>query len=103
MEWERWRDFTTKFRSEAGPVRSRQIRKITWYIDPPSAGPGVFAAVDFVGEFENLFLQCGYVVWRQQPNKSFLLIREEENAINRANAEKMSPDDLKAVRAKFGC
>jgi hypothetical protein len=103
IEWERWRDLTSQFSLGAGAVRSRHIRKITWYLDPPSVGPGVFAAVDYFGEFEKLSIQCGYVVWRQQSNNSFVLIREEQNSLNKENAEKMSADELRTVRTKFGC
>ena len=43
------------------------------------------------------------VVWRQQPNRSFLLVREEENVLEKATAAKLSADELARVRAKFGC
>jgi uncharacterized protein DUF4019 len=103
IEWESWRDSVSQFNVAAGPVKSRQIKKITWYIDPPSVGPGVFAAVDYYGVFENLYLQCGYVVWRRQPSGSFLLVREEGNSIDKANAEKLREDQIQSIRAKYKC
>ena len=48
--------------TKAGHIRSRRILKITWYKDPPSAPePGIYAAVDFSGQFENDPIYCGYL------------------------------------------
>jgi hypothetical protein len=103
IEWDHWRDLTAKFNADAGAVKSRQIRKVTWVVDPPTGPPGTYAAVDYSSTFENLFLHCGYVVWHRQPSGSFALVREEQNAIARTTAEKMTPENLQSVRARFGC
>jgi hypothetical protein len=103
IAWESWRDSISQFNQAAGAVKSRRIKKITWYIDPPTGGPGVYAAVDYDSAFENLYLQCGYVVWRRQPNGAFLLVREEQNSIDKANAEKLTNEQIQSIRAKYKC
>jgi hypothetical protein len=51
----------------------------------------------------NLALHCGYVVWQQQPDGSFGLIREEENVIDKAAEASLDPGELEQMRAQFGC
>ena len=91
------------FNAQAGAVQNRTIKKITWYRDPPQVTPGLYAAVDFTGEFANLALHCGFVAWHLQPDGSFHLVREEENLIDRATAQRMQPGNLNQARAQFGC
>lgn len=48
--------------TKAGHILNRRVFKITWYKDPPSAQePGIYAAVDFSGQFENDPIYCGYL------------------------------------------
>jgi Protein of unknown function (DUF4019) len=103
--FEQWQSSAEKFNSQAGEVRSRKIKKITWYKDPAHAPqPGLYAAVDFAGQFVNVDTHCGYVVWHQGPkDSSFRLVREEENFIPKEIGQKLSPSELAAIRAKFRC
>jgi|SRR5215510_2510720 len=99
-----WQSRAEKFNSEAGSVRSRNVKKITWYKDPPQAQPGLYAAVDFASQFANLDIHCGFVVWHQATRDgSFGLVREEQNFISKTAQQNYSPSDLAALRAKFGC
>ncbi len=98
-----WTASSGKFNLEAGPVVSRAIRKVTWYKDPPGAAPGIYAAVDYLSKFANVDIHCGYVVWNEQVDGSFLLVREEQNYISRDMQQKIRPEDLEKVRAQFGC
>jgi Protein of unknown function (DUF4019) len=101
--FESWRSEREQFHSRAGDVHSRKIKKITWYKDPPQAAPGLYAAADFESRFANIDIHCGYLVWHQAQDRTFRLIREEENLIDKEMQRKLPPAELAAARAKFGC
>ena len=101
--FERWSANAEDFNSKTGQVLHRDIKKITWYKNPPQAAPGTYAAVDFSGRFTNANINCGYIVWFEQGDGSFLMVREEENFIDKATEQKMKPDELEKARARFGC
>jgi hypothetical protein len=102
--FEHWSESAKNFNSVAGKVSGRQIKKITWYKDPPSASqPGIYAAADFVSEFANAYVHCGYVVWHQQNDGTFRLVREEESFLDRKSAEKLDEKTRASVKAKLGC
>jgi hypothetical protein len=89
---------------KAGRVLKRQILKITWYKDPPSAPePGIYAAADFSGQFENDPIYCGYLAWHRAADGNYRIIREEENFIDKGTIAKMNETEVKALAAKFGC
>jgi hypothetical protein len=91
------------FNANAGKPQGRFLRKVTWYKDTPQAGPGLYVAVDYSSKFERLALHCGYVVWHEQPEGSFLQVREEMNVIDNATMAKIKPEQLESVRAQFRC
>ncbi len=92
-----------EFNSKAGSSEGRTLRKFTWYRDTPQAGPGLYVAVDFSSKFEKLALHCGYVVWQEQSDGSFLQVREEVNVIDNETMAKLGPERLTQVRAQFRC
>jgi hypothetical protein len=92
-----------EFNAKAGAAQTRTLRKVTWYKDTPQAGPGLYVAVDFSSKFENLALHCGYIVWQEQPDGSFLQVREDVNVIDNATMSKLGPERLAQVRAQFRC
>jgi hypothetical protein len=90
--------------TKAGHVFERRVLTITWYKDPPSAPePGIYVAADFSGQFENDPIYCGYLAWHRGADGIYRIIREEQNFIYKATIAKMSPDDVKALAAKFRC
>lgn len=103
LPFDRWSTLAEEFNSKAGEVRGRSIRKVTWYKDPPNTQPGVYAAADFSGLFDNAAAHCGYVVWHEQADGSFLLVREEQNFLDKATEAKLKPSEREKVRAQFGC
>jgi len=103
VSFEQWSGHLSDTRSRLGEVGSRRIRKITWYQDPPQGPPGIFAAVDFSSQFANTAVHCGFVAWRQEGDGSFMLVREEENFIGKAQAQSMKPEEFETLRAQFGC
>jgi hypothetical protein len=99
-----WSEAAKKFNAVAGLSNKRQIKKITWYDNPPSAPvPGTYAAVDYFSEFANLSFHCGYVVWLGTSDGSFRLVREEQNYIDNKSESKMSRDQVWAFRSRYGC
>jgi hypothetical protein len=98
-----WRGAIQAFNVRAGPVAGRTLRAVTWYKDAPRRPAGTYAAVDFSSQFPNLALHCGYVVWQEQPDGNFALIREDENVIDRQAEATLNPGELEEMRVQFGC
>jgi hypothetical protein len=103
MTLENWASLNAKFAETSGVVQSRQLKKITWYKDPPAPEPGIYAAADYVSRFANIDIHCGYLVWHQQADGTFLLNREEQNYIDKTTQQKLKPDVLAKARAQMGC
>jgi hypothetical protein len=103
VSFDGWKALLEDFYRKAGSGQGRKLQKITWYKNPPNTQPGVYAAVDFTGQFANLSLYCGFVAWRQQMDGSFELVREEANSIEKSVAEKMTPDMMQRARSQFRC
>jgi Protein of unknown function (DUF4019) len=98
-----WQTQTQSFNANAGQLLSRHVRKITWYKDPPSAPlPGIYVAVDYSSEFDQVPIHCGYVAWYRGPNGDYQVIHEEENSIDKSSIAK-KPADVATLAAKFGC
>jgi hypothetical protein len=92
-----------EFNAQAGGSQGREIRGVTWYKDTPQAGPGLYVAVDYSSRFANLALHCGYLVWQEQADGAFLLVREEANVIDNATMAKLKPEDVQRARSQFRC
>jgi hypothetical protein len=99
----RWSFLAQDFNARAGQLVSLDIKKITWYHNPPQAAPGTYAAVDFSGAYANTSLYCGYIVLNEQADGSFLIVREEQNVIDNETASKLKPGELDALRLQFKC
>jgi hypothetical protein len=99
---EKWSNVAEKFRSAAGALMERKVRKVTWYRNPPKAEPGVYAAVDFTSEFTNVQV-CGYVAWRALANGSYVVVREEHGLLPKEAQQKLKPEELAKARAMLGC
>ncbi len=77
---------------------SRQLTKVTWYVNPEGADrPGVYAALDFVGNFPSAHLYCGYIMLYRLGLAKYEIVREEQSHFVR-NAETPDPDQLTAIR-----
>ena len=99
-----WLDSVKQFNAKAGKPLKRQVSKLTWYNKPPiSATPGIFAAADYISQFENVDIHCGFVIWKQQQDGSFQIVREEENFIDKATQSTMTDIDIASIKAKYGC
>lgn len=105
QQWtfEAWRDAQAAGASRAGPVRQRELRKITVYRSSQSGAPGTYAAVDFIGRFDNADTYCGYLLWSEQADGSFALMREEENYIYKVTDARLTPEQRAKMRGVFRC
>lgn len=101
---EAWAASRADFRARSGPLVEMQIKKVTWYDNPPDApAPGVYVAFDYSGRTERFPIYCGYLVWHQQRKGDFLLAREEFGYLDGASLAGITPSDLPAARAGIGC
>lgn len=103
ISFENWKSKTEVFNAKAGAVEQRTIAKITWYYNPPQVAPGLYAAVDFTSKFAEVDLHCGFLAWREQPDGKFVLVREEENYLDKQTQQKLKPGDFEKVKAQFRC
>lgn len=92
-----WPEQMTKFHQAIGPG-TRRITGVTWYVNPESAPhPGVYVAVDFIGEFARAHFYCGYVVLFRTA-AGYEITREEQNHFARGS-EAADPVQLAQMRA----
>jgi hypothetical protein len=102
--FEEWKAQITKFREASGPMRERDIWRITLYVDPPSAPiPGIYIAADYEESYESVPFQCGYFMWLEGETGSYSIIREESGYLDKETALNISTVDLNRVRKSFGC
>lgn len=95
---------SARFNAEAGKVEERRVTRLTWYRDPPDApAPGLYVAADFRSRFPNIHLHCGYLMWHQEPNGRFRLVREEQSFIDKGMAARTPPEQLRGLENRFGC
>ncbi|MPQ55260.1 DUF4019 domain-containing protein [Duganella sp. FT27W] len=101
--FEAWKGIKQAFNAKAGAAQQRTISKITWYRNPPQVEPGLYAAVDFTSKFAEIDIHCGFLAWREQSDGQFVLVREEENYIDKQTQQRLKPDDIEKVRQQFRC
>jgi Protein of unknown function (DUF4019) len=64
--------------AEVGPDTNRQVIRITWYPNPPTAdAKGLYAAVDFVALTKKNGFRCGYVVLVADGSDSAPVVRTD--------------------------
>lgn len=91
------------FRALSGPLKFWRVSKVTWTKDPAQAPfPGVYAAVDLVGQFANVDRDCGFIVVFQPPaGGAFTIMRRENNYLDNASARNVEQNQSKAEVAKL--
>lgn len=101
---ELYRSEAANFNITAGGKGERRIVRLTWERDPADAPtPGLYVAADFVSRFPNLRLHCGYLMWRQETDGTFRIVREEQSFLDEQAARAMTPERLATLPQKFGC
>jgi Protein of unknown function (DUF4019) len=87
-----------EFHEKSGPLKRRDVLKITWTKDPTAAPfPGTYAAIDVATRFEDVDRHCGYIVLYQKPTGgSFEVMRQESNFIDNVTAQKIERQQSRA-------
>lgn len=88
------------FNKKLGPG-NRRVTAVTWEVNPSAADhPGVYAALDFVGNYPTSHFYCGYLgLYRRGPG-SYEIVREEQNIFERS-AETPDPVVLAQMRNEY--
>lgn len=92
-----WTERLAAGRGERGALTSRQVARVSLYIDPPGVQPGLYVAADYVADWENAE-ECGYLVWRADKLEGpFLLTRQEQTLLPRD----LPADQRAAMRQQY--
>lgn len=92
------------FNQDVGRRINLRLVALTWYNNNlPGAPPGLYAAVDFVGAYENLHFTCGYVIWQLQADGSWRLVTVNQAVASRTALPNPSAEDLSSIRAQMRC
>ena len=103
LSFDGWRKGVQEFNDRAGGVQSRKLLRITWYKDPPQARPGVYAAVDFASTTGKLALHCGYLVWREQDDGHLVIVREEDNVLDKPSFAQVPVAKVAELKKAMHC
>jgi len=104
MPFGQWQATGKTFHMVSGAALGHRVQGVTWYKDPPNAPlRGIYAAVDYTADFENFEFACGYLVWYQERDGAFRLMRQEQNYIDRATAAKLTERQLAEAKARVHC
>lgn len=75
---DQWRALLTETKQSLGALRSRRLRRIVWYKDPPDAPtPGTYIAIEFDSVYEKAPQHFRYVVLHAQGEEPLRVMRDE--------------------------
>jgi hypothetical protein len=73
-----WRTTLAETKERLGTLRSRRLRRIVWYEDPPEAPmPGTYIAVEFDSVYEKAPRHFRYLVLHTQGDEPLRVMRDE--------------------------
>ena len=101
-----WRRQQDQLRVANGEVRERRIWRTTVYVDPPQApSSGVFVAADYETAYRNVLFECGYLMWQEQWDGRFRIIRHQKGLIRREEADRLALTSVQmtTLRERMGC
>jgi hypothetical protein len=82
MPWQKWEKIQKSWQQDYGTDLSRQIFRISWYPNPPSADQtGIYIALDFAARTQKDGFRCGYIVLVKQPATPLKVARTEDTHI----------------------
>jgi hypothetical protein len=95
-----WAVGVRDFNKQLGAGKRRLVA-VTWYVNPEAADrPGIYAALDFVGDYPSMHFYCGYIGLYRRGAGSYEIVREEQNVFER-NEETPDAQQLATMRAGF--
>jgi len=99
-----WKSQKRSFQALAGRAVHLSVVKITVYDNPPAAArPGLYVAADYVNEYQNMPLHCGYLMWFREANGQFRIAREEVGYMTAEELKKLPPAQLATTRRQLRC
>ncbi|MGY3266772.1 hypothetical protein [Lysobacter sp. HA35] len=91
------------FRDAAGGPGAPRLSELDWQDDPEGTEPGRYVAVDYIVDYPNGAVSCGYVGWRQLSPELYEIIRVEQGDLERTALDAIPVADRDAARRKIGC
>ena len=80
--WKDWEQTQKSSQQNHGADLSRQIFRISWYPNPPSADQsGIYVALDFASATQKYGFRCGYVILLQKPATPLRIVRTDDTYI----------------------
>jgi hypothetical protein len=90
--FEDWKQSQKSLLQEYGTDATRQVFRISWYPNPPSAPePGLYVALDFASVTLTGGFRCGYVVLQKKANDMISVARTDETRIPKSMANGKTP------------
>lgn len=81
-QWSEWESQQKSKRTEYGGDAARQLFRIIWYPNPPSADQsGLYIALDFASKTRSGGFRCGYIVLLKQTDGSLKVTRTDDTWI----------------------
>ena len=78
---------------------TRRVTGVTWYVNPDAAPhPGIYVAIDFVGDFPSTYFYCGYLALYRRGPGSYEITREEQNMFTHGDG-KPDPTQVQQMRS----
>ena len=97
-------DPSALYETAAGTPVSVNLVRLTIYDNLPSApSDGVYVAVDYDNRVGNVAHHCGYLMWHSYDTKEFKLGRIESGTLTAELSEKISEEEVSAVRKQLLC
>lgn len=95
-----WATGIREFNKQLGEGR-RRVSAVAWYVNPEAADrPGIYAAIDFVGNYPAAHFYCGYTGLYRKGPASYEIVREEQNQFTKGS-EPPDPQQLAQMRASL--
>ena len=102
MPFDKWRQSNIERDDKIREQQKLETRNTFWRKDPQGYPPGTYAEIEFSGDYGKVPYRCGLLVWFYD-NGTLRLVHEEDNIIDTATVEKLSPADLEKLRKRFRC
>jgi hypothetical protein len=100
--FEEWKQSQKTLLREYGADSARQVFRISWYPNPPSAPePGLYIALDFASITLTGSYRCGYVVLQKNAADMMKVARTDETRIPKSMANGKTPDS--EITEKLPC
>jgi len=99
-----WKRTKREFQAMAGPLRRINITKVTVYENPKSASePGLYVAADYKNIWQNVPVQCGYLMRFRTKSGEFRITREVTGHVTAEQYKAMPQAQQQAIEQNLQC